>query len=157
MDRIEKACIDKGMRMTDQRRVVARVLSEERYTDEDETLFNAVVSSLESAGVSWTVAPELLRALDGRKSEAPGVCLSRLVQLVPALAIIELIASGSARTARMAESMFVIVLEAIAATRDHSDVALGSIKNAPADAVLGPFRGLAATGGRARVRRGGCG
>lgn len=27
MDRIEKLCIDKGMRMTDQRRVVARVLS----------------------------------------------------------------------------------------------------------------------------------
>ena len=27
MDRIEKLCVDKGMRMTDQRRVVARVLS----------------------------------------------------------------------------------------------------------------------------------
>src|SRR6516165_9806347 len=27
LDRIEKLCIDKGMRMTDQRRVVARVLS----------------------------------------------------------------------------------------------------------------------------------
>ena len=28
MDRLEKICIDKGMRMTDQRRVIARVLSE---------------------------------------------------------------------------------------------------------------------------------
>ena len=28
LDRIEKLCIDKGMRMTDQRRVVARVLSD---------------------------------------------------------------------------------------------------------------------------------
>ena len=28
LDRIEKLCIDKGMRMTDQRRVVARILSE---------------------------------------------------------------------------------------------------------------------------------
>jgi len=27
LDRLEKACIDKGMRMTDQRRVIARVLS----------------------------------------------------------------------------------------------------------------------------------
>lgn len=27
MDRLEKLCIDKGMRMTDQRRVIARVLS----------------------------------------------------------------------------------------------------------------------------------
>ncbi|ADG08549.1 transcriptional repressor [Caulobacter segnis] len=27
MDRLEKACIEKGMRMTDQRRVIARVLS----------------------------------------------------------------------------------------------------------------------------------
>ncbi|MGI9169548.1 MAG: Fur family transcriptional regulator [Caulobacteraceae bacterium] len=28
MDRLEKLCIDKGMRMTDQRRVIARVLSQ---------------------------------------------------------------------------------------------------------------------------------
>jgi Fur family ferric uptake transcriptional regulator len=28
MDRLEKICIDKGMRMTDQRRVIARVLSD---------------------------------------------------------------------------------------------------------------------------------
>lgn len=28
MDRLEKLCVDKGMRMTDQRRVIARVLSE---------------------------------------------------------------------------------------------------------------------------------
>ncbi|HQR88014.1 MAG TPA: transcriptional repressor, partial [Caulobacter sp.] len=27
MDRLEKLCIEKGMRMTDQRRVIARVLS----------------------------------------------------------------------------------------------------------------------------------
>ena len=27
MDRIEKLCLEKGMRMTDQRRVVARILS----------------------------------------------------------------------------------------------------------------------------------
>ena len=27
MDRLEKICVDKGMRMTDQRRVIARVLS----------------------------------------------------------------------------------------------------------------------------------
>jgi Fur family ferric uptake transcriptional regulator len=28
MNRIEKICVDKGLRMTDQRRVIARVLSD---------------------------------------------------------------------------------------------------------------------------------
>ena len=39
MDRIEKACIDKGMRMTDQRRVVARVLSEAHDHPDVEELY----------------------------------------------------------------------------------------------------------------------
>jgi len=37
MDRIEKLCIDKGLRMTEQRRVIARVLSESHdHPDVDE-------------------------------------------------------------------------------------------------------------------------
>jgi len=39
LDRIEKACIDKGMRMTDQRRVVARVLSEAHDHPDVEELY----------------------------------------------------------------------------------------------------------------------
>lgn len=40
MDRIEKQCIDKGMRMTDQRRVVARVLSSAVDHPDVEELYN---------------------------------------------------------------------------------------------------------------------
>lgn len=40
MDRIEKQCIDKGMRMTDQRRVVARVLSAAEDHPDVEELYN---------------------------------------------------------------------------------------------------------------------
>ena len=39
MDRIEKLCLDKGMRMTDQRRVVARVLSQSHDHPDVEELY----------------------------------------------------------------------------------------------------------------------
>ena len=39
MDRIEKLCVEKGMRMTDQRRVVARVLSEAKDHPDVEELY----------------------------------------------------------------------------------------------------------------------
>jgi Fur family ferric uptake transcriptional regulator len=39
VDRIEKLCIDKGMRMTDQRRVVARVLSNSQDHPDVEELY----------------------------------------------------------------------------------------------------------------------
>jgi Fur family transcriptional regulator, ferric uptake regulator len=40
MDRIEQQCIEKGMRMTDQRRVVARVLSNAEDHPDVEELYN---------------------------------------------------------------------------------------------------------------------
>ena len=39
MDRIEKLCVEKGMRMTDQRRVVARVLSQSHDHPDVEELY----------------------------------------------------------------------------------------------------------------------
>jgi Fur family transcriptional regulator, ferric uptake regulator len=39
MDRIEKACVDKGLRMTEQRRIIARVLSEAQDHPDVEGLF----------------------------------------------------------------------------------------------------------------------
>lgn len=39
MDRIEKLCLEKGMRMTDQRRVIARVLSEAQDHPDVEELY----------------------------------------------------------------------------------------------------------------------
>ena len=39
MDRIEKLCVEKGMRMTDQRRVVARVLSDAKDHPDVEELY----------------------------------------------------------------------------------------------------------------------
>jgi Fur family transcriptional regulator, ferric uptake regulator len=44
MDRIEKACADKGMRMTDQRRVIARVLSAAKDHPDVEELHRRAVA-----------------------------------------------------------------------------------------------------------------
>jgi hypothetical protein len=102
---------------------IARALSDRAYTADDESLFDAVVSSLASSGVSALSAPQLLVALDARMSLPPGAALHRLSDLRPGLAVIELIAMGDAETARKAESMFETVLEALASTRSRSDLA----------------------------------
>ena len=44
MDRIEKLCADKGMRMTDQRRVVARILSQAQDHPDVEELYHRAVA-----------------------------------------------------------------------------------------------------------------
>ena len=48
MDRIEKLCLDKGMRMTEQRRVVARVLSQSHDQPDVEELYRRAAA--ETAG-----------------------------------------------------------------------------------------------------------
>jgi Fur family ferric uptake transcriptional regulator len=58
MDRIEKLCIEKGMRMTDQRRVIARVVSESHDHPDVEELHRraaAVDSHISIATVYRTV------------------------------------------------------------------------------------------------------
>ncbi len=58
MDRIEKACFDKGLRMTDQRRVIARVLSTSQDHPDVEELYRravAVDSNISIATVYRTV------------------------------------------------------------------------------------------------------
>jgi Fur family ferric uptake transcriptional regulator len=44
LDRIEKICIDKGLRMTDQRRVIARVLSDSHDHPDVEELYRRAVA-----------------------------------------------------------------------------------------------------------------
>jgi len=44
MDRIEKLCVDKGMRMTEQRRVIARILSKSQDHPDVEELYRRAVS-----------------------------------------------------------------------------------------------------------------
>lgn len=44
MDRIEKLCMDKGMRMTDQRRVVARILSVSQDHPDVEELYRRAIA-----------------------------------------------------------------------------------------------------------------
>ena len=44
MDRIEKLCVDKGMRMTEQRRVIARILSKSHDHPDVEELYRRAVS-----------------------------------------------------------------------------------------------------------------
>lgn len=99
---------------------IARVLSDARYRHQEESLFDAIVASLVAGGVSCLTAPRLSRALDGAPADRPGAALSRLAVLLPSLAVIELIAGGDETTARTAESMFGVVLDAIASTRSHS-------------------------------------
>ncbi len=58
MDRIEKLCADKGLRMTDQRRVIARVLSEATDHPDVEELYRraaAVDDNISIATVYRTV------------------------------------------------------------------------------------------------------
>lgn len=57
-DRLEKLCVEKGMRMTEQRRVIARVLSESRDHPDVEELYqraSAVDSNISIATVYRTV------------------------------------------------------------------------------------------------------
>ncbi len=44
LDRIEKACVDKGLRMTDQRRVIARVLAQSTDHPDVEELYRRAVA-----------------------------------------------------------------------------------------------------------------
>lgn len=100
---------------------IARVLSGSRYRPQEESLFDAIVASLIAGGVTSMSAPRLTRALDGSGvSEPPGAGLYRLSELMPSLAVIALIAGGDPGTARTAEDMFGVVLDAIASTRSHS-------------------------------------
>lgn len=58
MDRLEKICIEKGLRMTDQRRIIARVLSQAEDHPDAEELHrraNALDSSISLATVYRTV------------------------------------------------------------------------------------------------------
>jgi len=58
MDRLEKLCIEKGLRMTDQRRIIARVLSSAEDHPDAEELHrraNALDSSISLATVYRTV------------------------------------------------------------------------------------------------------
>ena len=53
MTRIEKACVDKGLRMTDQRRVIARVLSDAADHPDAEELYRRA-SAIDNWGASIT-------------------------------------------------------------------------------------------------------
>jgi hypothetical protein len=101
---------------------IARALPGERYTSKDETLFDTVVTSLSVADVSSLRAPALAATLHGREALRPGEALSKLAELEPALAVMELIATSEPRLARKAESMFEILLAAIATTRSRSGI-----------------------------------
>ena len=69
MTRIEKACVDKGLRMTDQRRVIARVLSDAADHPDAEELYRRASSidpHISIATVYRTVKLERHDFRDGR-------------------------------------------------------------------------------------------
>lgn len=96
---------------------IARVLPGGLYTGADESLFEAIVMCLETAGVTCMNAHQLAELLVGREDRAPGDALHDLTDALPTLAIIELIATASPVRARRAEGMFEGVLAGLAATR----------------------------------------
>lgn len=109
---------------------IARALPSRSYTARDESLFDAIVSSLAAVEISSLTAPALLVTLHGRQAEAPGAALSRLTELEPRLAVIQLLVAGDPEVARQAEAMLESLLEAIAATRSRSDWAPRSVTTA---------------------------
>lgn len=62
MDRIEKACIERGMRMTEQRKVIARVLSASKDHPDVEELHRR--ASAEDAGISIATVYRTVRLFE---------------------------------------------------------------------------------------------
>lgn len=100
----------------------ARVLPGGTYGPDDETLFDAIASSLNRAEITWMNAARLVIELEACGSPRPVIKLMRLRQLVPALSVIELIASSNPTTARKAIGMFETLLEALANGRSRSGI-----------------------------------
>lgn len=100
----------------------ARVLPGGTYGPDDETLFEAIVASLRTAEITWMNAARLVIELEACGSPRPIVKLIRLRQLVPALSVIELIASSNPATARKAIGMFETLLEALSNGRSRSGI-----------------------------------
>jgi hypothetical protein len=99
---------------------IARMIPGPRYSRGDETLFGALVRSVEAAGVSFMTAPELATVLHEREVSAPGRALEALARRLPALAVVHLVVDGNPDQAGRAEAMLESILDAIAATRSRS-------------------------------------
>lgn len=99
---------------------IARTIPGPRYTPADETLFSALVHSVEAAGVSFMSAPELATILHERELTTPGGALATLARRIPALAVVQLVVEGNPAQAARAEAMLESILDAIAATRSRS-------------------------------------
>jgi hypothetical protein len=110
---------------------IARALPGQSYGVEDLSLFDAVVTSIEAAEITWMNASRLVLELEACGSPRPMVKLARLKQLVPALSVIELIASSNPATARKAWGMFSTLLDAISRGRSRSGV-MPALREAPA-------------------------
>jgi hypothetical protein len=100
----------------------ARVLPGQSYIQSDMPLFEAIASSLQAARVTPMQAGRLGIELEGCDGMPANIKLARLTQLVPSLAIIELIATTDVATTRKAVGMFAMLFEAIATARSKSDV-----------------------------------
>jgi hypothetical protein len=99
---------------------IARTIPGPRYSRGDETLFGALVRSVEAAGVSFMSAPELATILHESELSTPGRALETLARRLPAFAVVQLIVEGNPAQAGRAEAMLESILDAIAATRSRS-------------------------------------
>lgn len=98
---------------------MAWALPGESYGPQARALFKDLEAVLSEARLSPLRAVELSAEL-ASKSSHPGRGLLRLIQLLPSLAILELIVGSEPMMVRQAESMLASLLQAIATGRSRS-------------------------------------
>lgn len=92
----------------------------ESYAAEDVALFEELRSMLEQTKISAPNAAALRGELAARASIEPGRGLKRLIQLVPALGLLELIVPARPVALRKAEGMLATLLDGLARARTRS-------------------------------------
>jgi hypothetical protein len=99
----------------------ARTLPGESYATEDAPLFEELRTAIEHAAISPANAAVLAVELTVRNNSEPGRGLKRLIQLVPALGMLELVVPGrSASAVRKAEGMLAALLDGLSSSRARS-------------------------------------
>jgi hypothetical protein len=100
---------------------ISAPLPGESYGLQDRALFKDIEAVLSEARLSPLNAMQLAVELES-KSALPGEGLARLIQLLPSLAILELIVGSEPLMVRKAEGMLASLLEGIALGRSRSGI-----------------------------------
>jgi hypothetical protein len=105
-------CVDCGAR--------ARTLPGESYGPEDVALFEELRTALAHAKITPANAALLATELEARARSEPGRGFKRLLQLVPALGLLEVVVPTRPATLRKAEGMLAALLTGLSSVRTRS-------------------------------------